>query len=134
MNEKDIDATIKAAIDEGIPPEERQRLQVKQSVERLEIDNKALALLDRYDLVAGSTVKQTETGYFIRASDHLSAIRKLQEEQKRLETDDEPSPAMIAAGWACLKRAHLPHLGPGPGLIDAYKAMRAQLKKEKGIT
>ncbi len=46
---------------------------------------------------------------------------------------EEVSPAMIAAGLACLKRAHLPHLGPGPGLIEAYRAMRAQFKKEKGI-
>lgn len=35
------------------------------------------------------------------------------------------TPAMLAAGWRELKRAGLPRLGPGPGLEEAYLAMRA---------
>ena len=35
----------------------------------------------------------------------------------------EPTHQMIADGWGQLKRAGLPKLGPGPGLIDAYRAM-----------
>lgn len=37
----------------------------------------------------------------------------------------EPTPEMIAAGWDCLRRAHLPRLGPGNGLVEAYRAMAA---------
>lgn len=33
------------------------------------------------------------------------------------------TPHMIAAGWFELKRAHLPRLGAGPGMIEAFKAM-----------
>lgn len=43
----------------------------------------------------------------------------------------EPSPKMLAAGWQQLKRAHLPRLGPGPGLAEAYAAMLAAAQKEK---
>ncbi|MFB9340501.1 hypothetical protein ACFFTN_01115 [Aminobacter aganoensis] len=35
------------------------------------------------------------------------------------------TPQMLAAGWQQLKRAHLPRLGPGPGLVEAYAAMLA---------
>lgn len=33
------------------------------------------------------------------------------------------TPQMIAEGWACLKRNHLPKLGPGKCLIEAWPAM-----------
>ena len=33
------------------------------------------------------------------------------------------TPEMLAEGWACLKRNHLPKLGPGKCLIEAWPAM-----------
>jgi len=47
---------------------------------------------------------------------------------------DRPTPEMIAAGWECLKRAGLPRLGPGQGLIEAYKAMRALAPQPELVT
>lgn len=43
----------------------------------------------------------------------------------------EPTPQIIAAGWANLKRSHLPRIGPGPGLVEAYCAMIAAAEGEK---
>lgn len=39
---------------------------------------------------------------------------------------------MIAAGWGQLKRAHLPRLGAGPGVPEAYRAMISVLLQEIG--
>lgn len=43
-----------------------------------------------------------------------------------------PTPVMLAAGWQQLKRAHLPRLGPGPGLVEAYAAMLANAGEANG--
>lgn len=50
--------------------------------------------------------------------DALAAIRATIEHQR-----DNVSHQQIADGWAQLRRARLPHLGAGPGLQDAYRAM-----------
>jgi len=36
----------------------------------------------------------------------------------------------IAEGWGVLKREGLPRLGPGPGLIEAFRAILEQARKE----
>lgn len=41
------------------------------------------------------------------------------------------SPAMLGAGWQKLKRAHLPRLGPGPALSEAFAAMIETMIKER---
>lgn len=43
---------------------------------------------------------------------------------------DNISQQQIADGWAQLRRAHLPHLGAGPGLQEAYRAMITTLLAE----
>lgn len=44
--------------------------------------------------------------------DALAALRAMR----------EPDIGMVSAGWQQLKRAHLPHLGPGPGFSEAFMA------------
>ena len=39
------------------------------------------------------------------------------------------TPNMIAAGWYELRRAHLPRLGAGPGMTDAFRAMLREAMK-----
>ncbi|WP_192252012.1 hypothetical protein [Mesorhizobium silamurunense] len=41
------------------------------------------------------------------------------------------SPGMLGAGWRQLKRDHLPRLGAGPGLIEAFGAMIETMIKER---
>lgn len=43
---------------------------------------------------------------------------------------DNVSHQQIADGWAQLRRANLPHLGAGPGLQEAYRAMLDALLAE----
>lgn len=44
-----------------------------------------------------------------------------------VETISRPTPGMMADGWAKLKRAGLPRLGPGPGFEEAYAAALKRL-------
>lgn len=41
------------------------------------------------------------------------------------------SPGMLGAGWRQLKRDHLPRLGAGPGLIEAFVVMIETMIKER---
>jgi len=45
---------------------------------------------------------------------------------------DNVTPEMVGAGWGELKRKHLPKLGPGPGVVECFRAMLDQAIKEIG--
>lgn len=45
---------------------------------------------------------------------------------------DNITPEMVAAGWGELKRARMPKLGPGPGVVECFRAMIDEAIKEIG--